>query len=952
MAAPLLEVQELRLKQGIILTAVLLAFLSGGFISHVHATPDAFVCTETTISVLTPDTDQLYPVIWEDRVVYLDARNGTNDITLYHVLTGEEIKINGPFQSRVGIPPSISSELVVWESLDDSSVIICLSNITSSTQSILARLSQSGGGKPVIYGKHVIFTDSSENNLDLFMMDLDSGDTLVIVNINVTIDDIEPDMYENWIIWQGNENIEGDSDIYLKNLEIPDVIPLTPDTPEILQESPDIDKNYAVWQGYDCNNLSYDIYLYNLSSGQTISLTPDTLFTDEIHPSISGNRVVWEQMNETTSVSEIVLYSISSGETVILTPGDHGDQTMPSIYGDRIVWQEKNPITGKSDIRMATCGIQAPLLVPSFETNITGGEVPLEVQFHDISTGNPTGWWWDFGDGDTSYEQHPAHTYAQPGTNSVTLIANTQYRREGIVMENLIAAGSPPVPDFQADPIKGIVPLSVQFSDLSSASIVNWSWDFGDGTTSSEPNPLHRYTLPGLYNVTLTAGNEFGSETVEKPEFIAVMQGQAWDMTFQIEGVTLDEGEGTPSVTLNTTLLHGSLTENGTIYVFPPVPGHNISSLEIYSPSGFSYVPGSQDIMKGLVSAVYVESPEFRDPSATESWTVSSVTDMEKYPVEGRICVTAWPGVTPADYQAFRKIAMQGNPSEPNWTTNVYNDVEGVAFTAQFECDNITGFPRTELIFAIDSDWIQEYGWRKRVVAESDQEDTKIYLDGDFLGFAPVELPSNLSAGDHKITGTKNGFKDNVSVITLGDKRDSIRVIRVAEDGSGEILTTEFLYHDPETNLDYFRAESPHGFSTFGVVTVSKAGNPIQILFLLLQELFNKLPGGRGHSSLPSPGEPAPSPTTIPTKTGVPTEIHTITNTVSPTSTHISELTGVPTTGSGTGETPAITPTSPKKDEVPPPIPPTLIQTIAIVSGVIIVVSVLLLRWQKGGEQF
>ena len=59
----------------------------------------------------------------------------------------------------------------------------------------------------------------------------------------------------------------------------------------------------------------------------------------------------------------------------------------------------------------------------NFTANITTGPAPLAVRFTDISTGNPTAWLWSFGDGATSTEQHPIHTYTTAGIYTVNLTA-------------------------------------------------------------------------------------------------------------------------------------------------------------------------------------------------------------------------------------------------------------------------------------------------------------------------------------------------------------------------------------------------------------------------------------------------------------------------------------------------------------------------------------------------
>ncbi len=58
--------------------------------------------------------------------------------------------------------------------------------------------------------------------------------------------------------------------------------------------------------------------------------------------------------------------------------------------------------------------------------------------------------------------------------------------------------------------------LAVEFTDHSLYGPVSWSWDFGDGSTSSERDPSHTYSAPGLYRVVLTVGNDHGSDEVTR----------------------------------------------------------------------------------------------------------------------------------------------------------------------------------------------------------------------------------------------------------------------------------------------------------------------------------------------------------------------------------------------------------------------------------------------------
>jgi len=68
----------------------------------------------------------------------------------------------------------------------------------------------------------------------------------------------------------------------------------------------------------------------------------------------------------------------------------------------------------------------------------------------------------------------------------------------------------PPKADFTAAPVAGTAPLDVSFADLSTGTLAEWAWDFGDGGGTSARNPTHTYTAPGAYTVRLTVSDGLG----------------------------------------------------------------------------------------------------------------------------------------------------------------------------------------------------------------------------------------------------------------------------------------------------------------------------------------------------------------------------------------------------------------------------------------------------------
>ncbi|MEN6343617.1 MAG: PKD domain-containing protein [Methanospirillum sp.] len=179
-----------------------------------------------------------------------------------------------------------------------------------------------------------------------------------------------------------------------------------------------------------------------------------------------------------------------------------------------------------TDTTWRTITVEAPVVADfTVKDNITGGQPPFTVQFYDNSTGNPTNWTWSFGDGAISHDRNPVHTYTTEGSFTVGLIAEKfdpdTYDSE--VKLSYISVGSPVVVAFNANSTSGLAPLSVQFTDLSSGNPINWTWDFGDGQTSHERNPVHVYPTVGSYSVTLTAANSYRSGTLTKVAYINVL---------------------------------------------------------------------------------------------------------------------------------------------------------------------------------------------------------------------------------------------------------------------------------------------------------------------------------------------------------------------------------------------------------------------------------------------
>ncbi|MEP6749571.1 MAG: PKD domain-containing protein [Bacteroidota bacterium] len=138
----------------------------------------------------------------------------------------------------------------------------------------------------------------------------------------------------------------------------------------------------------------------------------------------------------------------------------------------------------------------------------------LSYQFTNTSTLSPTAvpfsnqsFIWDFGDGTPRVVSGPAaitHSYAAAGTYKVQLVLPDTNYCNSPDSTTITLRVAPLVKAQIETPPFGCVPYNAVFSNTSLAGS-SFSWDFGDGTTSTDISPTHLYTTPGTYNIKLVA---------------------------------------------------------------------------------------------------------------------------------------------------------------------------------------------------------------------------------------------------------------------------------------------------------------------------------------------------------------------------------------------------------------------------------------------------------------
>jgi len=224
--------------------------------------------------------------------------------------------------------------------------------------------------------------------------------------------------------------------------------------------------------------------------------------------------------NKTVGVSDSVLWNFGDGITSTVYSPVH-EYTTIGYYTVRLcAWLDGEE---RSKTRESFVKLFPSLPHADFSADTTEGVQPHTVQFTDLSAGNISTWQWRFGNGDISWNQHPEYVYTEPGEYTVTLTVIGPSGIDSLVKKNYISVQhAPPRAAFSCDTTFGDKPLSVQFYDQSEGVIQSRLWDFGDGGTSTEKNPVHIYEDEGLYDVSLNVEGPGGTDLRRLEDLIHV----------------------------------------------------------------------------------------------------------------------------------------------------------------------------------------------------------------------------------------------------------------------------------------------------------------------------------------------------------------------------------------------------------------------------------------------
>ena len=250
-------------------------------------------------------------------------------------------------------------------------------------------------------------------------------------------------------------------------------------------------------------------YLYNTSSDTVVSDVVETGFI-EVNQSVNS----------------------SGNLTLRLWP----DQP-PDNYSVRLKlydFQDNVDDTGNETVYLHPYG--SP--VAAFHIGTSGGKT---YTFHDDSRpsygADIINWTWDFGDGNYSYQQNPGHTYGDDGTYNITLTILDNNNLSDNITKQLSVTNDLPVVQININSKVKVIAESCMFQSGSSdndGQIVNWTWNFGDGSVSYDENPVHSYPLSDFYTVALTVRDDDGATATATQEMI--IAGALTDDNFVDDG--------------------------------------------------------------------------------------------------------------------------------------------------------------------------------------------------------------------------------------------------------------------------------------------------------------------------------------------------------------------------------------------------------------------------------
>lgn len=250
------------------------------------------------------------------------------------------------------------------------------------------------------------------------------------------------------------------------------------------------------------------------------------------------------------------------------------------------------------------------------------------VTFTELATGTGISFLWDFGDGTTSTLANPAHAYSTLGSFTVSLTVTDYYGCVVVVEKPAFIIAETINADFDFDIVIANCNYSlVQFNSIIEDSICSFYWNFGDGGTSTDPNPLYPYLTAGSFDVSLTVIDCNDCETtIYKSGYIDV-PGPFGYIVPSKDSVCVGE-ELILYVSIYSSDSLGLFFDNGDFYSQDIVFSNEVTTLEIpytYNEAGY-YGPTALVVdTSGCLNILYITDSILVSPMPQALYSVSDV---------------------------------------------------------------------------------------------------------------------------------------------------------------------------------------------------------------------------------------------------------------------------------------------------------------------------------------
>ena len=266
---------------------------------------------------------------------------------------------------------------------------------------------------------------------------------------------------------------------------------------------------------------NYDLPISKISVSKNITKTNDSILFDGLQSLASDGSTI---VNYTWNFDD---GNFGYGETVTHI------YSKPGIYNATL--QVKDDWGNSNTSRVTITILENKLPTADFNFTPEHPGKQTTVQFMDLSNdsdGTIVSWLWDFGDQTLSTIQHPEHKYIKVGNYTVKLTVTDDSNGTSTKIKYISITNAAPVANFNYRPVNIKVGDKIEFNDTSTdsdGSIVEWYWDFGDGSTSNLRNPTYNYTIHGTYTVRLRVKDDDGAvnSTIKTIVVKAVSKGGA-----------------------------------------------------------------------------------------------------------------------------------------------------------------------------------------------------------------------------------------------------------------------------------------------------------------------------------------------------------------------------------------------------------------------------------------